>query len=138
MRRPILVAVLVFAAVAALANLGFELVGAMRQIDTLAGASAGTANSAISAALRATQAASAPLVSRAPSAETAVEPTAATRELPLPVPESEPHARFDAEAALREAGDRDPNVADLSNDPDPAVGSAVRDFITHLDSPGGQ
>jgi len=61
-----------------------------------------------------------------------VEPAAETRQAVVP----EPYVRFDVEAAIREAGDRDPNVAELLNDPDPAVSGAVRDFITHLDPPG--
>jgi hypothetical protein len=132
-RRPILV-VLALVAAAAVVNLGFKLVGALRQIDTLAGARVGAANPVVSATLRATERASAPAGSRVPSAEAAGQ-TAAMPELPLR--ESEPPLRFDTEAALREASDGDPNVAEILNDPDPTVGGAVRDFITGLAPRGG-
>jgi hypothetical protein len=122
---------LVFVALAVVASVGFRLLGAMRQIDALASTSAaGATTSAVSAAPRAE-----PVPAGVPGARVVVESTAPTAE-PL-VPESEPTLRFDAEAAVREAGDRDANVAELLDDPDPAVSGAVRDFITHLDPPGG-
>jgi len=122
-------------ATTAVANLGFKLFGALRQIDTLAGASAGIASSMPSEARHSTRVEPASSVLPAPSAA-AAEQTAAT--LPSPVSEGEPQVPFDTEAALREAGDRDPDVAEFLNDPDPAVGGAVRDFITSLAPPGGR
>lgn len=131
MRKPILAVVLVFTALAGVANLGFRLAGAMRQVGSLAGANVGSAVSAADA-----DGENAKSVSVAtPNASVAVEQSAPTTEPRAPA--SEPSPRFDTDAALREAGDRDANVTELLNDPDPAVGNAVRDFITSLAPPGG-
>ena len=125
-RRPTLVVVLLFVAIAGAADVGFELIGAMRQIDGLVGATTGTTDSAVPAA---------------PGESVRLVPPAPGIEAPVVTPdvdalESEPYLRFDADAAVREAADRDSSVAEFFNDPDPAVGSAVRDFITSLAPPG--
>ena len=137
MKKPILAVVLVFTALAAVGNIGLKLTGAMRQVDALAGANAGPRVSAPDpershAAVRAESGPVAPPVQIAGAAVERLAPTAEPR-----APESEQDLRFDTEAALREAGDRDPSVAELLNDPDPGVGSAVQDFITSLTPPGG-
>jgi len=133
MRKPILAVVLVFTALAAVVNVGFRLAGAMRQVGALAGANVGSAVIAVDP--EGANAKSVSVAPPAPSASVAVEQSAPTTEPRAPA--SEPSPRFDADAALREAGDRDANVTELLNDPDPAVGSAVRDFITSLGPPGG-
>jgi hypothetical protein len=133
MRKPILAVVLVFTALVAVANIGLKLAGAMRQVGALAGANVGSAVSAVDP--EGARAKSVSVAPPAPSARAAVEQSAPATEPGAPASEQSP--RFDTEAALREAGDRDANVAELLNDPDPAVGSAVRDFITSLAPPGG-
>jgi len=136
MRKPILAVVLGFTAFAAVTNIGFKLAGAIRQVTALAGASAG---SAVRAADRQGSRAAARVESApvAPPAQSAAVPQSAPTTEPR-TPEREPYLRFDTEAALREAADRDSNLALLLNDPDPAVGSAVQDFITSLAAPGSQ
>ena len=123
-----LVVVLALAAVAAVAIVGVSLVGAIRQIDALGVTTAGVTTSAIPAVVRAAEVESAHPVPPAPSTGVPLDPDERERESQRP---------FDAEAAVREAGDRDSNVAELLNDPDPAVASAVRDFVTSLAPAGG-
>ncbi len=126
MRKPILAVVLGFTAFAAVTNIGFKLAGAIRQVTALAGANAG---SAVRAADRQGSRAAARVESipvAPPAQSVAVEQSAPP----------EPYLRFDTEAALREAAYRDSNLAELLNDPDPAVGRAVQDFITSLAAPG--
>ena len=119
--------VAVSAFVAGAAHVGFGLFGAIRQIDGLVGATAGTADSAFPSTVE----------SPASGIEAPAVPPAAVR-VPEAPSEVERDLRFDADAAAREAADRDSNVAELLNDPDPAVGSAVRDFITSLAAPGNR
>jgi hypothetical protein len=62
---------------------------------------------------------------------------------PLPVVGDEPDARepaprFDVEETVRDAAASDANVAELLNDPDPAIGAAVRDFVQSIEPPGGR
>jgi len=130
MRKRIVVAVTALVALGVLANAGLMLVGARRQVDAFARAGAERAATGVA---RATSSAADSPAAPAPSPVTSVGRVAETRE-PLA---ADVDVRFDPDAALREAGDRDPNVAELMNDADPAVGDAVRDFITHLDAPGG-
>ena len=136
MRKPTLAAVFVITALA-VANIGFKLAGAMRQLGALADAKSGLPPSAVypeeaGATPRAEYVSAA---SPEPSGRVARERPAPATESPASA--SEPPVRFDTEAALREAGDRDPSVTDLLNDGDPAVGAAVRDFITSLAPTGG-
>jgi hypothetical protein len=126
-RRWIFFCALALVAFAVVANVGFRLVGALGQIDVLAGTDAGAAASSEGVAV--------PRPTAPVAAARVVESTATTAD--ALVPESGPAPRFDTEAALRDAGDLDSNVAELLNDPDPAVGNAVRDFITSLVPPGG-
>lgn len=132
-RKPILIAAAALVAFAAMANVGYRLAGALRQVDALARTDAGGAAAGV---LRATGVAPAPAATLVPSAEVLAERPTETRK-PLEA-EGEPYVPFDVDAALHAAGDHDPNVAELLNDPDPAVGGAVREFITHLDPPGGR
>jgi hypothetical protein len=117
--------VVAIAALVVAVKLGFELTGALRQMHALA-------DTAVVDAV--------PAVAPAPQRAAPREPRA-TPPAQRPAPDDEPSATlptFDADAAVREAGDRDSNIAELLNDPDPAVGSAVRDFITHLETPGNR
>jgi len=128
--RKLLPAVLSFAALAVAANVGFQLAGAIRQVGALRGVNAVSAVSAVDST-------SPRAVPRTASVSAATAPAGAANGPPAPAaepraPDDEPHVPFDTEAALREAGDRDENVAELMNDPDLAVGSAVRDFLTDL------
>lgn len=121
-RRPILI-VVVLGVLAAAAHVGFRLAGALSTLHAIALVGSGTRPAAIPAAA-------------APAPRTGAIMERASETPEPPVSEAEPYARFDAEAAAREAADRDPNVADLLNDPDPDVGGAVRDFFRSLDRPG--
>lgn len=135
-RKPILIAVAALVVFAAMANVGYRLAGALRQVDALARTDAGGAAAGV---LRATDAAPASAAATlVPNAEVLVERATEARKPLEPEPEGEPYVPFDVDAALRAAGDHDPNVAELLDDPDPAVGDAVREFITHLDPPGGR
>src|SRR5512143_2612734 len=99
--------VLVVAASAATAGVGYRLSGALRQVNALAGGAA--------RAVTATPAAPPLEVGSPPSL-----PPAPLAARPEPVDEEasarEPVARFDADAAVREAADRDANVAELLGD----------------------
>ena len=120
MKKPVVIAVLMLAVVATVSDVGFNLVGALQQIEALVD---GTGGDPASAA-----------VSFAPRPGVPAQHLTQTTE-PL-VPEDEPRLEFDSDGALRAAGERDANIAELLNDPDPAIGNAVRDFVTQLDRPG--
>jgi len=133
MRKPMTILVLAVVVLAAMVSLGFRLAGALQQLDALAGGNARVAATS-------TPRASTPMKRTAvvaPATSPGVVTEQATTPFELPDQASVAYARFDTEAAVREAGERDANVAALLNDPDPAVGGAVRDFITQLDAPPG-
>jgi len=132
MRKSILAVTLAVTALAVVVNVGFKLAGALRQVGELAGANVGSVLG-VSDPQGLNAVARVEVFSVAPPA-----PKAAGEQVVLAThpsaPESEPPLWFDTEAALREAGDHDPNVAELLSDPDPAVSSAVRAFITSASS----
>lgn len=119
-----LVVVVVLVVIATAVDVGLRLAAAVHEL----GAIARVGTSGTSRATRLDAAVS------VPSAEVLVEGNPETPG--LPTPDAEPYLRFDTEAAVREAGERDPNVAELLNDSDPEVGGALRDFMRTLDRPG--
>jgi hypothetical protein len=136
MKKPLLAVVLVAAALATLGNAGLKLAGALRQIDAIARTNLHAQDTtAVEAAKRA-----APLgrarVAIAASAVPSTGHAAPVPELPASEPEGSAASRFDAEAAIHAAGERDPKVAELLADPDPGVGAAIRDFINNIEPPG--
>lgn len=123
-RTRTLIVVLVAAALAAAVKVGVDLRAALGQVDALVGVVAVDASRAVE-----------PVVTPAPPRRVAPPSPAAVLD---DAPAGEPAPRFDVEEAVRAAGDRDQNVAELLNDPDPAIGAAIRDLITQLEAPGGR
>jgi hypothetical protein len=134
MKKPVIIVVLVLAVVATVGDVGFNLVGALQQIEALAdGTSGDLASAAVWFAPRpGMRARDAAVVT--PPARMAPADHRAQRTEPL-VLEDAARLEFDSDGALQAAGERDPNLAELLNDPDPAIGNAVRDFVTQLDRP---
>jgi len=132
MKRPVTIVVLLLAIVATVADVGFNLVGALRQVEALVvGNAAGAAGAAVPFAPRAEDATVA-----VPSQAAVLEADHRAQETAPFEPEDEPQLEFESEEALRTAGERDASVAELVNDADPAISNALRDFVTHLDRPG--
>jgi hypothetical protein len=136
MKKPAIIVVLVLSVVATVCDVGFNLVGALQQIEALVDGTAGDlASAAVSLAPRPEiRTGDAAAVTPVPRMAPADHPAQRTEPLVL---EDEPRLEFDSHGALQAAGERDPSVAELLNDPDPAIGNAVRDFVTQLDRPGG-
>jgi hypothetical protein len=145
MKKPLLAVLLTTVALAVLGDVGVKLVGSLRQIGVMTNTTfpadpepsfelerqAPPPPAAVETAIRIEPA-------RAALAPAAPMPERAAPE-PAPVafePADLPGAAFDPEGALHAAAEADPNVAELLNDADPAVGAAVRDFVYTLAAPG--
>jgi hypothetical protein len=131
MKRSLLIGAVTVVLLAAFAGVGLGLIGARQQIGAIASALRvdGPARSGPAVAERAADAAG-----RSAQSESV---RVARDSLPIDSePAALPGAGFDPEAAIRAAETQDPGLAELLSNPDPAVGAAIRDFVTSIEPPG--
>jgi hypothetical protein len=137
MKKLLLVVGLIVAALAAAGNVGFKLADALRQVEAITSTKSVTRDgppveAARRMALPETAAVVVPTPPRAEPLHAGRRPVA---EPPALEPAGLPGSDFNSETAIHAAAERDPAIAELLSDPDPAVGAAIRDFINNIEPP---
>ena len=130
MKRSLLIGAVTVIAFAAFANAGRALIGARKQIDAMGGAYLSHRPVLSARALPEAPAGGTRGAAPAESIRVAQEEQAGVE------PAAPPGSGFDPAAAIHAAADQDPGLAELLNNPDPAVGAAIRDFVTSVEPPG--
>ena len=136
MKKPLLIGAVTVVAFATLANVGLRLIGAGHQIAAIASAPRAHRPPASGPAV--------PEQAAGPDAGTVqTESVHVVRDVAPINPEPAaveaaalPGSGFDPEGAIHAAAQQDPGLAELLNNPDPAVGAAIRDFVTSVEPTG--